>query len=349
MSRKLIKMSFKFLTIGFMTLFFKLDFADERAMTESAISLLNSLSEENRALMLFALPSDEQSRWHFVPEEIFPREGISLKEMTDEQRGYAKSLLQGGLSQRGYLTVDAIMELEKVLHQLESNSRFARDSENYRVTIFGEPRVQGTWAWRFEGHHISLHFQLVDGILTVSSPTFFGSNPAHVTEGAQMESQIGQRVLGDREDAGRALVSSLNEMQLGHALIDVEAPRDILTGADFPIDSLEPAGLAAGQLNEAQLILLKNLITVYTSSMTEVIADKRWQKIEQDGLESISFSWAGGLDLGEPHYYRVQGLSFLIEYDNVQNGANHVHSVWRDFEGDFGEDLLRQHYQEHTH
>jgi len=321
----------------------------EGRLAIAAAELLESLPPELRERSSYPLASDEHLRWHFVPDEIFPRNGVPLKEMDTEQQQRARELLSAGLSQRGYLTASAIIELERVLYALEPNGRFVRDNENYRVTLFGEPSATGTWAWRFEGHHISLHFQVVDGDITVSTPSFFGSNPAHVTEGAQTTAQEGQRVLGDREDAGRALVSSLSEAQLSSALLAGAAPRDITTGANYPIDPLEASGIAAGELSNSQTLLLRNLITVYTSAMADEIASKRWDKIESDGLDSVYFAWAGPLTPGEPHYYRVQGPSFLIEYDNVQNGANHVHSVWRDFDGDFGEDLLRQHHADFAH
>lgn len=321
----------------------------ESRLANAATAYLESLPPDLRERSSYSLASDEHLRWHFVPDEIFSRNGVPLREMDADQKQRARTLLRAGLSQRGYLTASAIIELERVLNALEPNGRFLRDNENYRVTVFGEPATGSTWAWRFEGHHLSLHFQVVDGEVTVSTPSFFGSNPAHVTESAQTPDQEGQRVLGEREDAGRALLSSLSEQQLASALLAGAAPRDITTGASYPIDPLEASGIAAHQLSTSQTLLLRNLITVYTSAMADEIANKRWSKIESDGIANVYFAWAGPAEMGEPHYYRVQGPSFLIEYDNVQNGANHVHSVWRDFDGDFGEDLLRQHHADFTH
>ncbi len=321
----------------------------ESSMALAAEEFLSSLETDQRDQAVYPLAADEHLRWHFVPDEIFARNGLTLKEMDAQQQQLARALLRTGLSQRGYLTAAAIIELERVLNVLEPNGRFVRDAENYRVTVFGEPQADGTWAWRFEGHHLSLHFQIVDGAVTVSTPSFFGSNPAHVTEAAQTPAQENQRVLGEREDAGRALVTALSQEQLASALLEGAAPRDITTGTSYPIDPIAPAGIRATQLSESQRLLLRHLITVYTSAMADEIAAKRWEKITSDGEDSIFFAWAGPLELGEPQYYRVQGPSFLIEYDNVQNGANHVHSVWRDFAGDFGEDLLRQHHAEFSH
>lgn len=324
-------------------------FANAMQMAQAGDALLSSLSSDQHEKATYSLNSDEHLRWHFVPDEIFPRNGLPLKEMNAEQQQQARALLKTGLSQSGYMTASAIIELERVLEVLEPNGRFVRDNENYRVTVFNNPATDDTWAWRFEGHHLSLHFQVVEGKVTVSTPSFFGSNPAHVTQGAQTEAQQDQRVLGTREDAGRALIMALSQEQLTSALLEGAAPRDIVTGADYPVNPLTPAGISAAAMTAAQQHLLLDLITVYTGAMNADIAQLRWQKINADGFASVTFAWAGPTDIGEPHYYRVQGPSFLIEYDNVQNGANHVHSVWRDSNGDFGEDLLRQHHAEFSH
>lgn len=324
-------------------------FASAEQMAEASLAFLATLSAEQREQAAYDLHSDEHLRFHFVPDEIFPRNGLALKAMDANQQQLSRALLQTGLSQSGYLTASAIIELERVLKVLEPNGRFVRDNENYRISIFDTPTANGTWAWRFEGHHLSLHFQVVEGKVTVSTPSFFGSNPAHVTHGAQTEAQQDQRVLGTREDAGRALIMALSQEQLTSALLEGAAPRDIVTGADYPVNPLTPAGISAAAMTAAQQHLLLDLVTVYTGAMNADIAQLRWQKINADGFASVTFAWAGPTDIGEPHYYRVQGPSFLIEYDNVQNGANHVHSVWRDFNGDFGEDLLRQHHAEFSH
>lgn len=319
------------------------------SMAIAANALLESLPGYLRHRTNFDLHDEERFKWAFIPDVMFPRNGLPLREMNAEQQKYTRDLLKAGLSQRGYLTASAIIELERVLKLLEVDNRWRRDPGHYRITTFGEPVADGTWAWRFEGHHLSLHFQIVEGELTVSTPSFFGSNPAHVTEGAQVPAQENQRVLAEREDTARLLVTSLSDEQLKQALLPDIAPRDIVTGSKYPIDPLEPAGIPAGQLNEAQKKLFRQLVAVYTSVMADEIAAKRWEKIERDGFESVTFAWAGQLELGGPHYYRVQGPSFLIEYDNVQDDANHIHSVWRDFEGDFGEDLLRQHHAHFLH
>ena len=314
-------------------------------MATAADRFLESLTPEQRAQATFEFQSDEREKWHFIPTEMFPRSGLTIKAMTDAQRAHAHDLLGAGLSQRGYLTATAIMDLETVLRALENGGRMDRDPATYFFSIFGVPAANGAWGWRVEGHHLSLHFTIIDGTAVASSPHFFGSNPAQVRTGPK----AGLRVLREREDAARALVLALDGAQRTAAIIDDLAPDDILTGVELDIDPLSPVGVKAAALNPSQRDLLMRLIDAYTSIMADDVAAERMAKIREAGHDDIGFVWAGPTDRGKPHYYRVQGPTFLIEYDNMQGGGNHVHSVWRDFAGDFGRDLLREHLQASAH
>lgn len=318
---------------------------DVARMTRAAQAFLDALGEEQRARAMFPFDAEERTRFHFIPIEMFPRQGVMLADLTTAQRERAHELLRAGLSQRGYLTATQVMELEDVLLALEGGARFARDRDEYLFSVFGAPAVGSTWAWRFEGHHISLHFTVIDGSIAVATPAFVGANPAEVRDGPQR----GRRVLGDREDAGRALVTALDPAQRAVAILDVEAPRDILTGNAALVEPLEATGIEARAMTPAQRSALTELIEVYLSMMSDDIAEHRRAGLRAAGLDAIRFTWAGEVTRGAPHYYRVQGPTFLIEYDNTQNDANHIHSVWRDFDGDFGRDLLREHRSEHEH
>jgi hypothetical protein len=314
-------------------------------MVASAASFLGSLTPEQRQQASFPLDADERLRWNFIPNEAFPRKGLMLKAMTEPQRALAHELLKSGLSTRGYQTYSAIIELEKILKVIENPPRFARDHEAYLFSVFGTPSAQGTWGWRVEGHHVSLHFSVVNGKPVASTPSFAGSNPAEVREGPQK----GQRVLGTLEDAGRALVAALDAAQRTTAIINVTAPNEIVTSNMVDITPLAPPGLKASAMTSAQRDQLARLIDAYSSLMAPDIAADRTAKLRAAGMENVSFAWAGPVERGQKHYYRVQGPTFLIEFDNTQNDGNHVHSVWRDFKGDFGRDLLREHLTTAAH
>jgi len=314
------------------------------AMATAADKWLASLSADQKQRATFPFESDERMRWHFVPNEQFPRKGVQIKEMSEPQRALARDLLKTGLSARGYLTASSIMELENVLKVVEGEQRrFPRDHEAYQFSVFGTPGDKKAWGWRFEGHHVSVRFDIVNGSLTSSTPSFFGSNPAEVRVDVPGAAPRGTRVLGPEEDAARALLESLDATQKTTAIVNVAAPNEMLTSNALKADPQSPLGLKASAMTKAQKDKLMALIDVYTGYMTADIAAERLEKLKKAGLDEIAFAWAGETERGKKHYYRLQGPTFLVEYDNAQNDGNHIHSVWRDFAGDFGADLLRAH------
>jgi len=321
------------------------------AMATAGDAFLKSLTPEQRRQVSFPFDSDERLHWHFIPTDMFPRNGLTIKQMTLPQRELARKLLEAGLSQRGYQQTISTMEHEALLGALEASGasaearRMVRDPERYFFSVFGTPSPKGTWAWRVEGHHISLHFLMVDGTFVASAPTFFGSNPAEIKQGPR----AGQRILAAEEDSARALLMALRPEQRTQAVINATAPNDIITENKVKIDPLTPPGIAARTLDAKQRELLMKVVDAYVGLMASDIAADRMTRLRTAGLDAITFAWAGDAERGRKHYYRVQGPTFLIEYDNTQNDANHIHSVWRDFDGDFGRDVLRDHVKNVAH
>jgi hypothetical protein len=310
-------------------------------MYQAVTSFLSTLDAEQKTIALLPFNSDERLNWHYVPQE---RKGLRYKAMTPEQQKAAHTLLAVGLSKTGYKKVEAIRQLENVLKELENGSPI-RDPELYYFTVFGEPTARGTWGWRYEGHHVSLHWTVLKGRIIASSPQFLGTNPAEVRSGALK----GTRVLASEEDMGRLLLKSLNPEQRKVAIISDTAPGDIVTAAARKAAILEDKGIAYHELTPQQQGLFQTLLQEYAAVQTPEIAQKRLEAVHKAGLGNVKFAWMGGIERGQPHYYRVQGATFLIEYDNTQNDANHIHTVWRDFAGDFGADLLALHYQTADH
>ncbi len=308
-------------------------------MAEAARRWLDSLSAEQRETALIPWADEERLNWHFIPRD---RRGLAWKDMSDAQRQLAMGLLASGLSHRGFLKSTTIMSLEDILRDLEQGRGPVRDTGRYHWTVFGEPAADATWGWRVEGHHLSLNFTLVKGRGVAVTPSFLGTNPAEVPSGPRK----GLRVLAAEEDLGRELLKSLNDEQRRKAVISETAPRDILTGAERKVSPLSPAGLAAAEMNDSQKELLHRLIEEYVRRVRPELADADLRQIDEAGRDKIHFAWAGSAEPRKGHYYRIQGPTFLLEYDNTQNDANHIHAVWRDFDGDFGEDLLSKHYEE---
>ena len=309
-------------------------------MAAAANNFLSALSPELRAKATFDFKSDERLNWHFVP---MPRQGLPFKEMSPAQKQLAHVLLNSALSHRGYFKAATIMSLEQVLYDLEKQAPH-RDAELYYFSIFGTPGPNA-WGWRVEGHHLSLNFTVGGDKVIAATPSFLGANPAEVLVGPRR----GLRVLAQEEDRGHELLKSFDDKQRSVVIFTTNAPREVITGDSRKARVLDSVGLPAAQMKARQRDLLKALIREYLGRVRPELAETAWTKIEDAGWEKVSFAWAGGQESGEPHYYRVQGPTFLLEYDNTQNNANHVHTVWRDFENDFGEDALRQHYQQDPH
>ena len=312
----------------------------DAAMAGAAKTLIGTLNQEQAAKIRWPFDSEERFNWHFVPRE---RKGLSFKDMSDGQRKAAFDLLRAGLSAKGFSKVETIRSLEVVLRAVEKSAR--RDPELYFFTVFGEPGA-ATWGWRYEGHHVAQNWTIVDGKVMATTPAFFGANPAEVLEEVSGGPAKGTRPLGAEEDLARALVESLTDAQRREAITAETAPQDIVTGNSRKAAIEGNSGLLAASMTPKQQALLMSLIEEHAASQPQPIAALRLDKVRKDGLGAIRFAWMGSTKkgLGNGHYYRVQGKSFLIEYDNVQNNANHHHIVWRDFEGDFGVDVLTAHH-----
>ena len=312
-------------------------------MAVAANRFLESLTPEQRAKTAFDLKAEERFNWHFIPKV---RQGLTIKDMKPDQRAAAHALLRSGLSAHGYQKASNIMNLESILKEIEGpRGAMVRDSELYYFSVFGKPEAKGTWGWRVEGHHFSQNFTVVQGEFFSGTPSFMGTNPAEVRQGPRK----GLRILAEDEDLARTLVKGLSEEQRKTVIFEATAPKDIITAAKRKVMPLETAGLPSSKLTKDQAAQLMNLVKVYVNRLRGDLAEMDLKKIEKAGWDKVYFAWAGGTEKNEPHYYRVQGPTFLIEYDNTQNDANHVHAVWRDFDNDFGEDLLRKHYAETPH
>jgi len=320
-----------FVLMGFLSLP-----AHAQAMRQAAEALLAGFPETARGKVVRAFDDRDRLDWHYTPRS---RNGAALKELDARGREAVHALLRTALSASGYRKAVNIIELELVLREIETFGMM-RDPERYHLTIYGKPDAKAAWGWRFEGHHLSLNFTLAGDRAGADTPSFFGSNPAMVTKGAKK----GLRVLAAEEDEARTLLGMLDEAQRREAVFESRTYGEIVTGNADKVDPLKAAGIAAAKLDEKQRAQLMKLIVVYAGSFEPALAKARLARVRDGGMENIRFGWAGSTERGRQHYYRVQGPRFLIEYDASQNDGNHVHTVWRDFSGDFGRDLLRQHY-----
>lgn len=316
-------------------------------VSSKAIEFLNTLNEELKKKATFPFDHAERFNWHFVPRE---RKGITFHDLDETQTQAATALMRASLSEQGSEKAEAIFELENVLREVENrppNDTY-RDPLNYYFSVFGKPDGEKEWGWRLEGHHLSLNFSSARGEIISATPTFFGSNPGIVL----IDLHKGKQVLERETNLGFALLHALDDKQQETAIYTDKAPFDILTGNDRKASLLEPKGISYQNLDTNQKEMLEELIQVFLGNYSQEVQKQLWGKIEEAGKENIHFAWAGSQknEIGQPHYYRIQSPTLLIEYDNVQNNANHVHTVVRDLTNDFGEDVLGNHYNfGHSH
>jgi hypothetical protein len=308
-------------------------------MFAAANTFLGALNAEQKKLATYPLTDAERENWNFVPIE---RHGLNFKKMTNEQYALGIALLRSGAGQAGVARVQAIMQLELVLKEIEKDTPAGRrDPANYFITIFGEPTADKSWGWRFEGHHTAFNFTGVGGKHVFFTPSFLGSNPAEVRAGPRK----GERVLGDEEDVGHALIQSLDAAQKKTAIFAEKAPTEIITTNKKRVSPLSPTGISAARLTPAQLERFYALIKVFTARWRPELAAETFAQFTAPGLDKLTFAWAGPTERGQgATYYRIQSPDFLIEFDNTQNNWNHIHTTVRAFKGDFGADLLAEHY-----
>lgn len=304
---------------------------------KAAGDFLAILDEAQKTKAALPFDGEERENFHFTPQN--KRGGLPLKEMTDAQRDAAMTLLDSAMSEKGKLKITQIMTLESLLAEIEKNPTY-RDAGKYSVSIFGTPGDKKGWGWRYEGHHMSVNFTFVEGKVVSATPSFLGSNPGEVRDGRLK----GLRVLAAEEDLARTLVNTLVADGKSGVIYSEKPPAEIITAENRVATALEPVGIAAEEMTESQRAALITLISEYTGRYRSDIADADMKKINDAGINKVRFGWAGGTKPGEPYYYRIQGPTFLMEAANIQNNANHVHAAWRDFAGDFGRDVLREHY-----
>lgn len=313
-------------------------------LSGTANAFLTLLSPDVKDQIQFKFDDEERLNWHYVPRY---REGVSLHDLTQPQLDAALNLLKASLSVQGYKKATDVMALESVLREVENRGPddSYRDPKKYFFSIFGIPSKDSPWGWRLEGHHISLNFSTVSNKIQSSTPSFFGSNPATIPSGKRK----GEQILKAESDLGFSLVNSLSSTQLQTAVVSENAYSDILSENKRRATLLTPKGISSREMNERQKKIFMSLLDVYVKNYELGFSTTLMNKIKEAGIENLSFGWAGSLKPGKGHYYRIQGPMLLIEFDNTQNNANHIHSVVRDLTNDFAEDILREHYaKEHS-
>jgi len=310
-------------------------------ITAAVVAWLAGLDDAQRDSATFAFEAAERFVWDYVPG---PRAGLALRDMRPGQRAAAGAVIAASMSGRTAGEIQAIIALETVLGELERATGRSdwsrRDPELYWFAVFGDPAANGPWSWRIGGHHVAIHLTLAGGRVIGATPSFLGANPAVVPSGGL----AGTGTLPGEEALARELLSALTPGERRVAVVDDRAPADILTGTGRRADIRSvPAGIRHADLGGARREGLEQLLRYYVDRVRPEVADAAWAEIAGAGLAEVTFAWAGPETPGRGHYYAIRGTGFVVEYDNTQNGANHIHAVWRDLKNDWGEDLLAAH------
>jgi hypothetical protein len=340
---KLVRMLLALALVGILTGVAYVSQATESSgekMADAAEKFVNGLTAEQKNKAVFDFDSKERTNWHFVPRQDeakrSTRKGLPMEEMTQEQKEAARALLRAGTTSDGFTTATTIMSLESILKELEKGGSMVRNPGWYFFTIFGTPSKTGKWGWRVEGHHLSLNLTIDSGKVIAATPSFFGANPATVKQGPRK----GERTLAEAEDLAKDLFKALDDEQRKVALQEKQF-REIEEANIKPtVDA--PQGLAAAKMTEEQRGILLKLLQAYSRRMPPEVAEAEMTEVKKD-LDQVHFAYAGGVEPGKAHTYRIQGPTFVVEFLNVQadsarNPANHIHSVWRHLKGDFGLD-----------
>lgn len=307
---------------------------------------MHILYEDQRIKIQFTFNDKERFNWNYIPRS---RKGLTLNEMNDQQVKAAFALLRTALSDTGLNKVNSIIQLENVLREMENrpaNDTY-RDPGNYSFSIFGNPNTDAIWGWRLEGHHVAFNFSSKDNRLVSGTPGFLGSNPAIVLSG----SEKGKYILKDEAELGLSVLQSLSKDQKDKAIISNEAPGEIFTATSRNAMINDLKGILFNELENQQQKIFIQLLSIYIRRYTRLFAEGMMKEIEDADLNNLRFAWAGDQQtgVGHPHYYRIQGPTIIIEYDNTQNNANHIHTVICDLKNDFGGDELLKHYKTDQH
>jgi hypothetical protein len=320
--------------------------ADTTALAGTARDFLSTLNEKQREKATFSFNHPDRTNWAYVPITRF---GLPLGDMNGQQREAAFALVGTALSARGMTLAHGVIELEGILRGLEGRLNVLigpnRNPDNYFTSLFLAPGSKHPWAWSFEGHHLSVNVTELGPHGQVVAPLFVGANPARIPNGPK----AGQRLLAAEQDVAFELLRLLDDRRRARATINAQTSGDIVTRMTPIVAPMEFAGLPASDMTSAQQQTLRRLLHLYAGRMADSAARSQMQRIDATGFGKLHFAWAGAHEPGRPHYYRIHGPTVLVEYDNTQGDANHIHTVWRDLENDFGGDLLRKHYSEHAH
>lgn len=328
---------------------------------KASTAFIQSLSPLQKRAALVSFDDTARVHWNNLPVGLRARAGISIGDMTEAQRKLLHRILSVSLSSQGYLKATGIMHLDNLLNMFVDTAYYRKDindtlrqflfdlkwtHRNYYLAFFGTPAAKN-WGYKVEGHHLSVNYTFTDNKLSIT-PWFIGTDPAEMS----ITQYAGWRVLGQEEDLGLALIHMLTPAQQKKATMNQEVPGDIITGAETGKRLIDYWGIKGSELTNEQKAAMQYIIREYVFNMEYEKASEEYAKIVKAGIDNIYFGWIGPYDEYKPHYFVLNGPTFLIEFDNAggpRGSANHIHTIWREKGNEFGEDVLKKHYRQEKH
>ena len=321
-------------------------------MARAARALQESLPAGQRDQMSYEFADPERYDLRLAP---FSLEGLEMVDMDSAAQARLGDLLAVSLGPVGYKKAEEVRALEAEVERQEAWYRKifvglfgSTGDQAYFLSLYGDPVRDQPWGYRFDGHHLSVNFTAVEGVVS-PTPLFLGAEPRTIPEGG-IGGPVGLRVLAHEEDRARELYESLDAAQREKATLELQLGRGLFVGSGERVDpDLRPVGIAAADLTEDQKKRLVALLDTYFQNVAPALGARAKARMEAAGIDSLHFAWAGATTPGAEIYYRVHGPTLLIEFDNTTDDAEHIHTLWRDPSNDFGRDLLRQHYESGHH
>jgi hypothetical protein len=312
----------------------------QAAMVRAAGDYLTSLTPSERDQTLHPYASEFRTRWNALPLGCGERLGTPWPNLTPDQQASALNFLATGLSQRGLETVRTIVEIERIHHP-------EHGTKSYSISIYGEPTVAGPWAWRFEGHHLSLNFSSIPNVGVGATPAFWGASPTCVRFNLGTPIPVGTHVLVCEDELARTIYSSLSSQD--HALAEIPLPEMELRTAQTRYARPNTfRGVPVISLGAEKQVLIQNLVSTFAENFCPELSSGLIFSLLPSRADDLFFGCAKGADGNarrsarpDGFYFRIEGPEFFLEYDDVQfgiQGTGHVHALLRHFKNDFGGD-----------
>jgi hypothetical protein len=305
-------------------------------LAHTAEKLITSSEKQKDAPLTYSFEDSSRENWHFFPNWS-GRTGVPLYRLSKEQRLLVKKMVELLLSEDGFIEYENLRLIHGIRKDLSTPDN---PMHRYSISIFGAPSMKSTWGWRLEGHHLSLNCTLVDGQAFSITPSFWGASPVRVSNGKY----AGMELFKQEQELSLKLVNSLSASQKQQAKVGSGNGPDAVSRVSRK-EYENMAGIPFLDLTGDQQNCVEQIVLLFAEKYRPEIAEQINNRKGIFDPSTLRFSYIFS-SRGYISYFCIITSEYLVEFDN--QGGNHIHAVWRDFEGDFGRDLLSEHLVKET-